>query len=64
MQLGEKGHLDFDVLVDNAQQQPQLGALQEAHEQLEGVGGQSDWVTCCSSGLSYPVAAYVLWDRH
>ena len=59
-----ESNLDFDVLVDNAQQQPKLGVLQEGHEQLKGVGGQNDWIARCSSCLGRPVAAYVLWDCH
>ena len=57
-------NLDFNVLVDNAQQQPKLGALQEGHEQLEGVGGQGDGIARCPSCLRCPVAAYMLWDCH
>jgi len=37
-------HLHFEVLVDNAQQKPQLGSLQEGHKQLKRVGGKCDWV--------------------
>ena len=62
---GEReGHLDFDVLVEDPQQQPQLGALQEGHEQLKGVGGQRNRVASCSSCLCCPVAANVLWHCH
>ena len=64
MQLGVKRNLDFYVLVDDAQQQPKLGALQERHEQLERVGGQGDWIAGCSSCLCCPVATYMLRDSH